>query len=356
MSDITNRAASLLMRLHDQGVGFLAPGVEFNVFGLSLSKGLTDLGIPCFGQFPEWPKDRGGTCPLIAAPDRFASAGLLLIDIRGIPTQRNRIAPKVLEDIRTLGSERLVFLMDGDDASNRITPTDIPTLVAHENRFFEIEGWRVPWCFGLMPTTLGNIDRAVSGPRTDTISRSFTPSLHQGLRDHLDVILLPRLGKHRPINQTIDATAGRVQVSYMQRLKEADICLAYGGQFMPDISKNLSLKESQAALLDHARFHDSPVLFRWDSWRFWESLACGAVTVHVDLEKYGCRLPVMPTNWVHYVGLDLANLERDIDRLLSPDTDRRAIGEAGRAWVVQHYSPTAQAFRLLATLALSGRP
>ncbi|MCF8481175.1 MAG: glycosyltransferase [Rhodospirillum sp.] len=355
MNDAVDRAESLFLRLRDQGVSFMVPGGEFNVFGLSLARGLVDLGIPCFGQASDWPVDRGGDCPLIDAPIRLATSGLVVVDIRAIQGRANRTEPIALDRLRKLGPERLVFLLDTDDSTNRITPKDIPTLVSHENRLFEVEGWRLPWCFGLMPSTLPKIERINPGPRTDVINRAFTPSFHQGLRDHLDAILLPRLAERRPIDRSLDPGTDRVRTAYMRRLSEADICLAYGGQFMPDITSNPFLMRSQAALMNHAQFHGGPVLFRWDSWRFWESLACGAATVHVDLEKYGCHLPVMPTNWVHYVGLDLGNLERDIDRLLSPETDRRAIGEAGRTWVRQHYSPVAQAFRLISSLALAGR-
>jgi hypothetical protein len=80
----------------------------------------------------------------------------------------------------------------------------------------------------------------------------------------------------------------------------------------------------------------------------WESWALGCIPIHLDLEKYGFRLPVMPTNWEHYIGLDLANLEEEVERILSLSEDKlNEMSENGRNWAWKYYSPTAVAERVL---------
>jgi hypothetical protein len=86
---------------------------------------------------------------------------------------------------------------------------------------------------------------------------------------------------------------------------------------------------------------------QFDSWRFWESLAAGCLTLHVDLDKYGCSFPVQPENWKHYVGFDLRHIDQDIRRLKDSRSRLEEIALAGREWAVTHYSPRAVAERFL---------
>lgn len=88
-------------------------------------------------------------------------------------------------------------------------------------------------------------------------------------------------------------------------------------------------------------------VYQFDSWRFWESLAAGTCALHVDLEKYGCVLPVMPVNMMHYLGFDLENPACIVDRVRRKPALLRRIGEAGRAWAVANYSPRPVAERFL---------
>ena len=59
----------------------------------------------------------------------------------------------------------------------------------------------------------------------------------------------------------------------------------------------------------------TPRSLQWDSFRFWECLAFACCPIHLDLDKYGVDLPIIPKNWEHYIGLDLDYLERDLERL-----------------------------------------
>ena len=91
----------------------------------------------------------------------------------------------------------------------------------------------------------------------------------------------------------------------------------------------------------------------WESWRFWEAMAAGCVVLHVDLEKYGATLPIMPQNWRHYIGVDLENLQDTVERIEREPDLLEMISSAGREWSLQHYSPLPTARRFLSTLNIS---
>jgi hypothetical protein len=92
-------------------------------------------------------------------------------------------------------------------------------------------------------------------------------------------------------------------------------------------------------------------IISWDSFRFWETLAAGSVAFHVDLQKYGVALPVMPENWRHYIGVDFRNLDRDVARMKDSPSMLEDIACAGREWALAHYSPRATAERFLDLVA-----
>lgn len=117
--------------------------------------------------------------------------------------------------------------------------------------------------------------------------------------------------------------------SYYQRLTSTVACACFGGC----IAINPYTQEPRAEW--------------WDSWRFWESLAAGCVTFHVDFDKYGVSFPVKPENWRHYIGIDLDNPQATIDRIVSEPEILERISVEGRQWAIEHYSPVPTALRFL---------
>lgn len=87
-------------------------------------------------------------------------------------------------------------------------------------------------------------------------------------------------------------------------------------------------------------------LLQWDSWRFWETLALGSVPLMFDLDAVGAHLPVMPQNWVHYVGLDPRRPAKSTAELVRRWSELPQIAAQGHAWLLEHYSPSANARRL----------
>jgi hypothetical protein len=143
-------------------------------------------------------------------------------------------------------------------------------------------------------------------------------------------------------------TGSRHYPNYYKRLQESIACTCFGGFFVttwpsdPGNLVNRGLKQ----LLAKLKLQSNTIL-QWDSWRFWESLAAGCVTFHVDFEKYGIALPVMPENWRHYIGIDLDNVQATIDKIAENPEILEYIAQEGRNWAIKHYSPVPTALRLL---------
>jgi hypothetical protein len=104
---------------------------------------------------------------------------------------------------------------------------------------------------------------------------------------------------------------------------------------------------TMAAAHAFARLDAPALVLRWDSFRLWESFACGCLTVHLDFAKYGFALPVMPEAWTHYAPIDLDDIAGSAERIMAREKDWPRIAEAGRAWAIRHYAPKPTAERVL---------
>jgi len=146
-------------------------------------------------------------------------------------------------------------------------------------------------------------------------------------------------------------TGKRHYSSYYKRLSQSVACACFGGFFVASCPKRQRhpLNRLLKRLITKGGLRTSTVE-QWDSWRFWKALAAEAVAFHIDLEKYGAVLPVMPTNWKHYIGIDFDNVEAAIARITAEPELLEKISAAGREWVLEHYSPVPTALRFLATV------
>ena len=162
-------------------------------------------------------------------------------------------------------------------------------------------------------------------------------------------------------------SGGRHYFKYIERLKNAMCCATFGGIFMLGnqkennklyhslanyfISGRAGGKISNSLSALNLQIGHTYHLYQWDSWRFWESLGCGCVTMHLDFDIYGVQLPVMPVNWENYIGFDLLKPKASIDRLLSLSTkELEQIGQNGKKWALEHYAPLPVAKSFLAYL------
>ncbi|MEA5573571.1 glycosyltransferase family 1 protein [Calothrix sp. UHCC 0171] len=136
--------------------------------------------------------------------------------------------------------------------------------------------------------------------------------------------------------------------SYYERLQKIRACGAFGGFFYPPLFK----RPNKLAYIFLRKFFaksrlKSDIIIQWDSWRFWESLAAGCATFHVDFQKYGCQLPVMPQNWVHYIGFDLDNIQATLDRLIEEPEILEKVASSGREWAINNFGTESTAKRFL---------
>lgn len=98
-------------------------------------------------------------------------------------------------------------------------------------------------------------------------------------------------------------------------------------------------------------FSDEIFIFQHDNFRFWEVLYSGATAINLDLQYWGFWLPELPVSGEHYLGVKRLNadsLKKEINRL-SP-SEIFEISKKGRDFVIEHYSPKAQANRILREL------
>ncbi len=152
-------------------------------------------------------------------------------------------------------------------------------------------------------------------------------------------------------------TGMRFSQSYYNRLKSSQAVACFCGEMIPPMpwrnpgqylvgGKKAKLKRAVFDAL--AKFDPRPPRsVQWDSFRAWEALVAGCATINIDLDLYGADLPVMPENWKHYVGIDLRQPWKAIERLRDEPGLLESVAHEGRKWALEHYSPKAAAQRLL---------
>ena len=153
-------------------------------------------------------------------------------------------------------------------------------------------------------------------------------------------------------------TGRRHYPSYYKRLTESFACACFGGFFIPNFPVNQvnnvrlyhRIPNKLNSLLNN--LYKRPLSYtrrviQWDSWRLWESLAAGCLTFQLDFEKYGFKLPVMPKNYYHYIGVDLENVEKSKKMIVDNYDDLIKISENGKKWALENYSPVATSRRFL---------
>jgi hypothetical protein len=158
-----------------------------------------------------------------------------------------------------------------------------------------------------------------------------------------------------------EQTYGMHNPAYYNLTEQTLLVAAFCGEMIPGLPNDPSVylvggnKAKLKKLLSHFLSGikaSGERLIQWDSWRFWETLALGSVPVHVDIEKYGVELPVMPRNWQHYIGVDLSNINLTVERVIEEKDLVYRIAREGNEWCLNHYSPKASATKLLKKIGI----
>lgn len=233
-----------------------------------------------------------------------------------------------------------------------------------------------PWAYGLTNRVIQATAGAPSfKSRTRTLLVNFNashPYAHSArdlARDHFE----PKINRVLPLDRTIDnlsvepsdpfealmwlQTRRRFSRSYYQRLKQSQAVACFCGEIIPpmpfhDPERYLvggNRAKILRALYQMLGWFDprAPRSIGWDSFRFWEALAAGCAAINIDLKHYGVKLPVMPENGLHYLGVDLARVDQFVERLHDEPSLLESVGDAGRRWAELHYSPRTVALRFL---------
>jgi len=293
--------------------------------------GLQELGYRCYSNVAHrW---------LTLKPIGQAQEDFVFLDV----TQAN-YSTVLMDAFAGLQARAKLIHSRSDTNSSLITPNGITSLMTHENRFMPFKQKRLPWAFGLSNMWMQrHVNTTLFSARRPVLLRNFRPSSAQSVRYSLDLALLPHLEKYFEIDRTCEVSG------YPERLASSLGCLAYGGDMFGDLIKNPYFKNNAVmqALEQNRPMLRDPVIARWDSWRFWESLAAGCLTFHLDFEEYGFLLPEMPVRWKHYIPLNLADLKGSVAELMDRKIEWEAIAEAGKAWALDHYTPIPTARRFI---------
>ena len=226
-----------------------------------------------------------------------------------------------------------------------------------------------PWAFGLSTRVLAQLaeptpyEQKQSALVVNFRHKKFSHSLRRYVEKHF----VPQISPHFTLDTSMDKppvaasdsldylrwvqTGKRHYPSYYQRLQNSAACACFGGFFLaPELTDRWHKTAYYSAILICKLGIQTPRIGQWDSWRFWESMVAGCMTLHVDFAKYGFVLPVMPENWQHYVGIDLDNIEEAIARITQQPELMAQISQQGRAWAIEHYAPKPTALRFLETV------
>ena len=232
-------------------------------------------------------------------------------------------------------------------------------LRCHYNTHYKLGSNVLPWAFGLTKRLLESLKKDVPLPKkkkrivvnfrnNQSVRRLAYQRIIERLKELLEVDSSLDVATNEAVEKLYWEQTGRRHYStYYERLSNSLACAAFGGYFTPNLKVNLnSLSQRALYKLIHSFGFKTGTVSQFDSWRFWEALLAGCITLHVELSKYGCCLPVMPENGKHYLGFDFDNLNKQLISLKEILNTKQS-APSGREWVLENYSPVATAKRLL---------
>lgn len=151
-------------------------------------------------------------------------------------------------------------------------------------------------------------------------------------------------------------TGRRHDEKYFVELNSSMFSLAFGGVFVPRPYPSNGATNFRH-LVNRAILKAVPglrgrgylqFLVQYDSWRLWESFIANTCPLFLNFEQNGFQFPVNPIAGKHYIDVDLFNFKESVDRICAlSDDEVKHIGQQGREWAFEHYSPKAMAQRLL---------
>jgi hypothetical protein len=355
---------------------------------IPIAEGLKELGYTFYARHDYWREEPGGEFLFKAAADVKPEDCDLVIGtymLFGV-TEKEQSADQeaFLALMRKRSAKtKLVFVDDSDGYS---TPSwrpefrgcDVIFRTKYNTRAFAPENVR-PWAIGLTNRTL-RMAAAVPEPTKKRsaiyvnygASHAYEHSTRRKAKTLLHPALAPELETYEPPFVDISSppedpydrlmweqTSKRHSRVYFERMKSCLVSSAFCGEEIPAAPWNPHWirgggRKAQfgRAFFGFTQLFDSRPLrvISGDSFRFWESLACGTMPMQVDFEHYGLRLPVQPTPYEHYLPVMLDDVESSSLRIKQLIPDMPHLAPAARDWALENYRPIAAAKRMLAAL------
>ena len=337
-----------------------------------LAEGLRQLGLPFSGNVDYWQEGNSPNDFLIRHDPRRSHRDADVVIFSSVLYDYEATAllpPDLLNPARRY---RLLFIDASDGLwtpgfRDEIRACDL-VLKCHYNRKYPLPDNFRPWAFGLSERIIQQLTGDPAATARGKLDRKaellINYRVEHSLRDCARKKIIPLLQGILAENRTTDTmeqenetskdrllweqSGRRHSPSYYRRLLACEACSCFGGTpekwtthlggRFGDCMRDL---DEQYSLFHYDRIH------QFDSWRLWEAFASGASVFHADLQHYGCLLPVMPVNREHYLGFNLTNPLPTVDRIRKEPGIFRRIGEAGKMWALEHYSPEAVARRFL---------
>ncbi len=352
-----------------------------------LAEGLRELGVEVFGNCNYWQRSPAPDDWLVRHDPAVQAADCDIVAVsyiwprwidRDFKVHTSPLPPGLFAPDRRY---RTVFLdLDDGYLTESFKPEyrafDAVFRAKYNRRCFHPANHR-PWALGLTSRVLQcTRDAQPWAQRRRAIAVNFNashPYIHPA-RALMEQAFVPAAERHFEIDRTRDdlkqppadawdrlmweQTQHRHARSYYARLGADQAVAAFCGEMIPPgpFAPPYLVGGGRARLL--RRLYETLAVFdarprrliQWDSWRFWEGLAAGCLVFNFDLPHFGVELPVMPENFVHYIGVRPDNVAEAFARLAAEPGLPESIAAQGRTWVLAHYTPRALAERFLQTL------
>jgi hypothetical protein len=347
--------------LHPQGP---PEDASYQHCAVALGEGLRALGIAFSSNIDYWPGTEG---PLFRRDTDVRPEECAVIVVNDEYDRTGRIPEHLF------GGGRQTIYIDSSDgwrtrAEGRYYRQFDLVLRTHLNGHYHYPQNIHPWAFGLTERIISACEAPNSYEARERRILSTFRVTHP-VRDAASRIMLKYLSGRFSIDRELDsppaagsgedralweATGRRHYPGYFARLRKRMLCAAFGGYFAPGVFRSTeNLPERVLYSLGWRLGVRTGTIMQFDSWRFWESLAAGCLTLQVEYARYGCLLPEMPSNGEHYAGFDLGERHRAPWVRDADEKELARVAAAGRMWALEQYSPRAAARRMLGLLGQS---
>ncbi len=318
---------------------------------IALFQGFQDLGIPVHSNIDHIVRGEPRTVFRNTGADINASA-CVLTDLHFYkPSYATN--EDIHNKLRSFPNEKQIFVTMEDNCQFCVLPEDLPVLTVHQTEGLRQFGTRPLWTIGL---SRGIQERTREtrpiNERVKTFIANFRPSGSSEMRPFMQLALFPNFAGtgFELFTEQTEATGATFQdADFIEMLTSSYGSMGYCGTIGEDMQRNPFFKDDpgQNYMKKIMEIVHEPYFVRWESFRFWESLAAGCLTLNLDCAKYGLKMPVPIGSWEHYAAIDLADPKGTVERIIDEPDRMIEIAQAGQRFVHEHYSPAAAARRFI---------